>query len=247
MASITNILLLAGCASLASAQNSLLLEFTAPNSLPQCAQQCTPLYAAQGACVPPAVAPADVSSYRNCFCQSSVLASLYSTTAGLCDWACQGNDINQLRNWYLNSCGKTVVTSTSTSSSPTSRPTASVNAATTGRPSESPLATGSQNWWPSHWKWVLMLIIIFLAIVGASVGGVMLKRRKKRKAAAAAAAMATPVAWGPHQHQHFTHGHGAYNAGPLKETAAGAGVRGGAVDKGKGRMSKEPRPRPPAP
>ena len=84
-----------------------------------------------------------------------------------------------------------------------------------------------------------MVIIIGLAIIGAAVGGTMLKRRKKRAAAAAAAAaMATPVAWGPHQHQHYSQG---YNAGPAREAAGGAAAAAmapGARDKGKARMSK---------
>ena len=103
--------LLLALAALAAAQNSALLDFTSPNALPQCAQACTPLYSAQGACVPPAVPAGDAKSQRACFCNSPVLASLNTATAGLCDTACPPSDLARVRSWYLTSCGKQAASS----------------------------------------------------------------------------------------------------------------------------------------
>ena len=65
--------------------------------------------------------------------------------------------------------------------------------------------------WPGHWKYVLMLILIFLGMIVGAVVGVGLKRRHKRKNASRSPA---PVVWGPHQHQHFTQGHSTYPEKP---------------------------------
>ena len=92
--------------TLVSAQSTALLDFTSPNGLPLCAQQCVPLYSAQGACVPPAVpATNTLDQQRTCFCQSPFLQSLYAAPTGLCDAACPAaGELDQLRNWFTSSC-----------------------------------------------------------------------------------------------------------------------------------------------
>ena len=81
-----------------------------------------------------------------------------------------------------------------------------------------------------------MLVIVFLFLVLVWVGGTMWKRSHRRKAEAAAAAMTQPVAWGPHQHQAFTEGHGAYGQNGAV-VGKGKGKAGGLDRKGKGKGS----------
>jgi hypothetical protein len=89
-----------------SSQSTALLDFSSPNGLPLCAQQCTPLYSAQGACVPPAVPASNtLDQQRACFCQSQFLQTLYASPNGLCDAACPAaGQLDQLRNWFTSSC-----------------------------------------------------------------------------------------------------------------------------------------------
>ncbi|KAI9842449.1 MAG: hypothetical protein M1837_007118 [Sclerophora amabilis] len=200
-------------------QPTQILDFSA-GALPACANACVPLQSAQGACIPPAVPVTDTATYKSCFCKSAFLQTLYTSPSGICDTACPADGLAQMREWFIRQCEQkptvaaTTVTSTSTSTSSTpTQPTAD-SAATEDASTESAQRKKPppRSWWSTHWQWVLMLIIIILAIIVGSVGGVAFKRRHKRKAAAAAsAAMATPVAWGPHQHQHHSAGYN-YNA-----------------------------------
>lgn len=63
----------------------------------------------------------------------------------------------------------------------------------------------------SHWKWVVMLIVLFLAMVIGWVGACLLRRRITRKREREFE-MRPPVAWGPHQLQGMTGGY-AYGDG----------------------------------
>ncbi|KAI9808333.1 MAG: hypothetical protein M1825_004790 [Sarcosagium campestre] len=221
--------------SLSNAQSGQILTF-GNGGLPQCAQQCQNMFAAQGACVPPAVPVTNQGTYKSCFCQSAFLQSLYNTPAGLCDAACPPAGLSQIQSWFIGQCpNKGVagqpITSTTTSTSGTTPSPDPASAASAAATSPLSIATNNPppNWWSSHWKWVLMVIIIGLAIIGASVGGVLFKRNRRRKAIAAAA-MAEPVAWGPHQHQHFTNGY-TYGTGQR------GSVSGSKKVKGKGRAT----------
>ena len=93
------------------------------------------------------------------------------------------------------------------------------------RPADLPLSTR-----------VVYVLALALLIIGASVLGVYLKRRHRRKKEEHAAGLATPVVWGPHQHQHFTEGiagYGAAAATPSRGLGVGRGSR-----KGKKKMTK---------
>lgn len=209
----------------AAAQNVPLLDFSSPNAIPECARPCQPLYAAEASCTPPQVVAADPSAFQACFCQAPVLQPLKSGVVGVCDAMCPPESLAQLQTWYLDRCGRRVVTTiatvtggvgTSTSSPPSSTVPGIVTAVAsasqqpvTTPPLRSDDARPPGSWWSTHWKWVLMVIIIFLAIVVSSVAGVMLKRRHKRKKNMATAA---PIAWGPHQHHTSTWGY-AHDAG----------------------------------
>ncbi|KAI9674401.1 MAG: hypothetical protein M1817_001739 [Caeruleum heppii] len=232
----TSILVLITASTFSWAQQPAtpLLDFSA-GALPACAQQCQLLQAAQGGCVPPAAPVTDQTNYKACFCQSAYLQPLYAGPNGVCDAVCTPDLLPQIRNWYLGQCQNN-------GASPSSAPPASSTAPPANSAPAVATATASSiaeeeagpkgNWWANHWKWVLMVIIIFFGLVGATVAGVYYKRRHKRKAEEHAAAMATPIVWGPHQHQHFTEGHASYGAAP----ARGASGRGSRKGKGKARQ-----------
>jgi len=66
-----------------------------------------------------------------------------------------------------------------------------------------------QTWLGGHWKWVVMLVVIFFSIVIAWVAACLLRRRYIKKKEREIE-MRPPVAWGPHQLQGMT---GGYNYG----------------------------------
>ena len=68
-----------------------------------------------------------------------------------------------------------------------------------------------------HWKWVVMLVVMVVVIVGGWVGAVFLRRRYIRNKEKAFE-MRPPVAWGPHQMQGATNG---YNYGDGAENSPG--------------------------
>lgn len=73
-----------------------------------------------------------------------------------------------------------------------------------------------------HWKWVVALIVMVIAIVGGWVGAIFLRRRYIRKRDREFE-MRSPVAWGPHQMQGATAGHRAADSshgGHSKESVA---------------------------
>lgn len=72
--------------------------------LPACAANCGPLYDANGACVPPAAAQAEASVYTGCFCSHNGVKALSTATAGVCDDACQGNDLSSIAGWFRDMC-----------------------------------------------------------------------------------------------------------------------------------------------
>jgi len=80
-----------------------------------------------------------------------------------------------------------------------------------------PTGKPHQGWFAGHWKWVVMLIVIFLGLLAIAIGASLLQRHLKRKrereaVKAAGGAAPRPVIWGPHQHQSATHGY-SYNEG----------------------------------
>ncbi|KAI9755032.1 MAG: hypothetical protein M4579_004435 [Chaenotheca gracillima] len=220
------------CNAQQNSQSAQLLDFT-PGALPICANGCQPLQAAQGACVPPAVPASNTATYQSCFCHSAFLQTLFTSPNGVCDSACPGpNDLAQVRTWFLSKCRSSASATagpstasvlpapTSPTTTDSSSPTVVGSAATQTAASKGP----PKSWWSTHWKWVLMLIIIFLGIILVAIAGVLLKRYlKRRKTAAAMAAieahgvsitsLSAPVAMGPHQHQHFSHGFSGYGGG----------------------------------
>lgn len=79
--------------------------FADTNKLPACAVGCDALYAANGGCVPPAVATTDASVYTDCFCANARVAALSTGNAGVCDTACTADsDLSSIQGWFQSLC-----------------------------------------------------------------------------------------------------------------------------------------------
>lgn len=68
------------------------------------------------------------------------------------------------------------------------------------------MLTYSINRLSTHYKWVIMLVVIFVAIVGAWIAACLLRRRYIRKREKEIE-MLPPIALGPHQLQAMTGGY----------------------------------------
>ncbi|KAJ9635753.1 hypothetical protein H2204_005713 [Knufia peltigerae] len=212
------------------------------STFPACAVNCAVLLQAQSTCTPPNVATTNDLTYENCFCQSSLLAALYSTPDSICTAECTSeSDRTQLQTWFQGFCsqvgqgidplttaaaqgptGTTVVTITSTSTPlPTSTGAGSVVGGTSG---------SKKSWIDTHWQWILMVAVLIVGFALLAWLGVWLKRRHRRKVESQRAALSglpvvnekratrgpTPDLWGPHQGYEYpvasTMGSGALGA-----------------------------------
>ncbi|KAF2793093.1 hypothetical protein K505DRAFT_418011 [Melanomma pulvis-pyrius CBS 109.77] len=180
------LLVLAG----ASAMAQSVLDYT---KLPSCARQCVVLAQAEGGCIPPA-APVDTQqTYQSCVCQSALLTGLHQSGAQCQATGCSADDAAKISTYYNALCSGPVVvpapaatTTTATTSSATATGTAAAGAAGGNKTA----TQGKTDWLSTHWKWVVMVIIIFVAILFFWIGGAWLKRRHDRKRDAARANMA---------------------------------------------------------
>ncbi|GAB7346480.1 hypothetical protein MBLNU457_5170t1 [Dothideomycetes sp. NU457] len=158
------------------------------NALPSCAQQCTLLSQAQAACVPPANPVTSQATYESCFCQSQYLTSLRNSPQTVCGDVCSGGDLTQIATWYTNTCadgGTAAAAAASSSATTTSTPTTAPGDADPGSTTTSSGYTQStapkeQGWWATHWKWVMMVIIIFVALGLIALIAVLARRRYSR-------------------------------------------------------------------
>jgi len=173
------------------------------SGLPACASLCGPLFDVQGKCSPPATTAVD----ENCFCTDSRLTVFDNdgTTGVALVCGAQScntqSDMEAVKKWYDDFCAKGKVVTT----------TASDGAIATQTGASKPKATGAStpSWISTHYKWVIMIVVIFFAIVGGWIGACLLRRRYLRKKEREIE-MKPPVAWGPHQMQGAT---GGYNYG----------------------------------
>ncbi|TKA73061.1 hypothetical protein B0A55_09495 [Friedmanniomyces simplex] len=196
------LLLLAALTALTTAQ----LLTNGNSQLPSCATTCPLLLQAAQACSGTTTATAQTWS---CFCQSGYLTTLYTSPAGICDGVCtSASDAQQVMTWFTTNCGTddgvaehagsgsggggttvVVITSTSTSAPATAAATATGTGAAlpsttaSGGTAEPDVRTSSgKTWWDGHWKWVLMLIILFVALLLLALLATYLKRRHDRRA-----------------------------------------------------------------
>ncbi|TQS38889.1 hypothetical protein Golomagni_00597 [Golovinomyces magnicellulatus] len=161
------------------------------STLPVCASKCGPLFDVQGKCVPPVTAAVD----NSCFCLDSRLEPFRTGIAGVSTVcgpvSCTTEaDLQSLRQWYSTFCK------------------AAINNNSDGR--DTPTLAGSdsknQSWIAGHRKWVAMLVIIFIFIIGAWISAYLFHKQYHRHRETKPE-MAVPIAWGPHQLQGATGGY----------------------------------------
>ncbi|KAI5199421.1 hypothetical protein E4T39_06246 [Aureobasidium subglaciale] len=186
-------IVVASLAACASAQQLLVYSDTA---LPSCAQQCTVLQSAQTGCIPPAAPVTDAVIYESCFCQSGYLTPLKTAGSTLCSDVCEAADVAKIASWYQSNCADNgvaaaaSVSATGTTTDPTATRSASTSASSAGSSSGSQSAKNQNtepqhSWWTDHWKWIVMLIVIFLGLGIFTVILVLLRRRHHRRQDAA--------------------------------------------------------------
>jgi hypothetical protein len=98
-------MLLAYFLTVASFATAQIIPTTPDASFPACALTCAVLVSAQTICLPPQAAVTDQFVYDQCFCQSSLIASLYTTPDQVCTVECPAEaDRELLQSWYTNFC-----------------------------------------------------------------------------------------------------------------------------------------------
>ncbi|KAJ5963957.1 uncharacterized protein N7479_003833 [Penicillium vulpinum] len=156
-----------------------ILPTSASSTFPQCGLTCTVLTNAETSCE-----AADASTWTSCFCQSALLTGL-KTSGSVCS-TCSAADQTTLSTWYNNYCnsgGKdtTDTAATGTNSSPdaasTSGVTKSDSTTNTNKSASASASDENPSWWSSHWRWVIMLIVLVIGFSAIAVVGVWLKRR----------------------------------------------------------------------
>ncbi|OCK80872.1 hypothetical protein K432DRAFT_404336 [Lepidopterella palustris CBS 459.81] len=162
------------------------------SKLPACAKSCSVLQQAEGGCVPPAALVSNQATYQSCFCQSAFLTSL-KTSPSLCEPACSADDATAIESYYVSLCNGPVVepatttqtTATTTATTAATTTTTGTNTATgtavAGNKGVSDANSSNNSWFSHHWKWVLMLIVIFLAMIIIWPAAIFFKRRHNRK------------------------------------------------------------------
>ncbi|KAK7532003.1 uncharacterized protein J3D65DRAFT_679860 [Phyllosticta citribraziliensis] len=185
------------------AQQVQLLNYDA---LPGCAKGCTNLKTAQDGCIPPQAGVSTQQTYVSCFCQSAFLVNLKTTAQGLCDAACPStSDQNGIKDWYNKFCQsggtegaaggggqKTEPSKTAGSASTPSPSTAKNNNNEQGVVSDKTSYQGS--WISAHWRWIVMIVVIFTGLMLLTLLGLYLKRRSRARHDARQANVAAPEA-----------------------------------------------------
>lgn len=230
------------------AQQGVIIPQSATSTFPGCALSCTTLLQARDVCMPPNVAQSSQLTYDQCFCNSPFLTPFASTADQVCVTECTiQTDRQLLQAWYRNFCAQvrqgidpTTLTHTSSVTTPpavatstqyitsgtfTATETPTSTATSNTGASTSTTSHQNQSWIDGHWKYILMLAIIVVALALLAWLAVWLKRRHRRKLDAKRAAAsgfnydpekrstkelrqsATPDLWGPHQMMQATQGY----------------------------------------
>ncbi|KAJ5484378.1 Integral membrane protein [Penicillium expansum] len=154
-----------------------ILPTSASSTFPQCGLTCTALTGAQTSCE-----SAAASTWTSCFCQSSLLTGL-KTSGSICS-TCSTTDQATLSTWYNNYCnsgGKD--TSNTATTATTSAGTASTSVSSSSSSTNKSATTTEENksWWSTHYRWVIMLIVLVIGFTIIAVLGVRFKRRYDAK------------------------------------------------------------------
>ncbi|KAF2740320.1 hypothetical protein EJ04DRAFT_548380 [Polyplosphaeria fusca] len=176
--------LLLAAAALATAQS--VIDYS---KLPQCARGCTVLQQAESNCLPPAAPVSQQAIYQSCVCQSTLLTQLHASGSQCQQTGCSSDDAQKISQYYIALCNGPVVQPPATTTTATGTGTATTTSSTATGTANSEGAGGNKvatsqekpSWFSSHWKWVVMVIVIALAIIIFWVGGVFIRRRFNRK------------------------------------------------------------------
>lgn len=150
-------------------------------SLPSCAVSCGPLYDANGGCVPPATENVD----NNCFCGNGVLSPWFQgPSANVCpDAGCNEAEYASIQSWFTSYCS-----SATADGNNGAQPTAGTSTTSGGSSSSTGGSSSSgQNqgpggdWISNHWRWVIGIVILVVAIVGIWIGACIWRRRYLRR------------------------------------------------------------------
>ena len=124
-------MLLAYFLAVASFTTAQILPTTPDASFPACALTCSVLVTAANICLPPQAAVTDQFVYDQCFCQSSLIATLYSTPDQVCTTECPAeSDRELLQSWYKNFCALVAQTILPTEAGASSTPTSIISSTT---------------------------------------------------------------------------------------------------------------------
>ncbi|KAJ5902593.1 hypothetical protein N7495_003121 [Penicillium taxi] len=174
-------LLLLSLLSSVHAVSKNLVPTTWSENFPPCGLSCSTLYAAQDTCLE----NTDSSTWVTCFCSSSRISTL-KTNGSVCESVCTTSSEQEvLSQWYVNYCnsdGKdtgAATTTTKTTSSATATSTSS--STSTGSSLSSSSSDTGKSWWDSHYRWIIMLIVLVFGFAALAVLGAWLKRRYDAK------------------------------------------------------------------
>ncbi|KAL9595386.1 MAG: hypothetical protein Q9179_005003 [Wetmoreana sp. 5 TL-2023] len=205
------------------------------SNLPSCAQQCPNLLQGQTACTaPPNPAPGGTYGLQ-CFCGFAPLLTLTADAPVNICATCSTADNAAIQSWYKGTCngggggGAGAANGQTTSSASTQSPTSTTNAAPKASSSTATAKGNSANasnvaqkdWIATHYRWVVMLIILVLGFSGLAIGGVYLKRyihrRREARQFGVSGSRQDLETWGPGQSVHDFGAGGVENVGPIGE------------------------------
>ncbi|QKX54736.1 uncharacterized protein TRUGW13939_01825 [Talaromyces rugulosus] len=188
------LVLLSSLTPVLAADQFAILPTAASATFPACGLTCPVLTQVQTGCVPPQAPVTNDQTYINCFCESTTLQGL-QTTGTVCYTCTDATSQNLLVQWFTGYCsgGYTSTltsTATSTTSAPTSAPTSagtttgSATTTATNLPTDtsesSTLSANGQSgksWISTHWKWIVMIVVLIIGFIALAFGGMWLKKR----------------------------------------------------------------------
>lgn len=167
--------------SLVVAQN--VINFS---QLPECARsQCAILAEADANCVPPKAPVTNQGIYQSCVCESALLQGLKATGQLCQNTGCSAEDAGKISQYYKDLCAGPVVQPAPTAAAPTA--TTTTNTAT-NRPTAGAAGAGATllnqsepSWISKHWKYVVMVVVIAIAMAVFWIGGIYVRRHFDRK------------------------------------------------------------------
>ncbi|KAJ5623865.1 hypothetical protein N7510_000174 [Penicillium lagena] len=157
-----------------------ILPTAASSTFPSCGLTCSTLTGAQTSCE----SNTDQSTWVSCFCASALLTGLKSSGA-VCN-TCSSSDQQLLSTWYndyCNSGGKVDDGSNggAAAAAPTVTTSSGATATSSAAAAASPSSQATPSWWSTHYRWVIMVIVLIIGFSALAVGGVFLKRRYDAK------------------------------------------------------------------